>query len=439
MTDYESLPTVIGEMKRAACDSFMSDNGWPVDVFDDRFYSLWGVIAASSYHRPYANGEGGGAAWGVSSWGDSMAPSFDSIRADIDEIVSPWLGLPDGSQCTAPRLAASSAASIFGASGTGGSIQDNAEIVTSNQTVADVLITNIQGSFTAPFHDKYYAQFAKVAAGLGAASAILEMNYAAQAGIWPAARADALTLCENAREALRADAGESAAEYGKVALTVVGAVAGAVATVATAGAAAPAVAVLVGLSTVATGTLAGIEATATISGSGCNAILASLSDALSTLNSGIAAQEGALNTLLSSTIATIDSNLASFNLDAFSMADYPGAAGPMSMQQYHADMITTNMNRVSSAMASAASALGVAPSSNPSARDYRIGAGASGTYTNAYELHDLTAQCLSRTMAEYERGLALFQATVADYFSTDADAESLVKSLVADEALTAEM
>lgn len=438
MSSYDELPTIIGQMKRAAIDSYMSEVGWPPHVMDDSYYSLWGFIGASSYIRPATDGSGGGEASGFSEAGGSMAPSFDSIRSAIDSYTSPWLDLPDGTRCSTPRQATSSAAAIFGASGTGGSVQNNGEIATSNQTVSDVLISNIQGSFTAPFHDKYYSQFAKVVSGLGAASAILEINYAAQAQIWPAARVDVTTICDHARNAWSVDAKLSADKYSAITLTVIGAVAGAVATVATAGAAAPAVAVLVGISTVATSAMAGLEASASVSGDSYADILGSLGEALGTLNARIAAQEDALNTMMVNAMTAMGDDLPSFNLDQFTMQAYPGVADTLGMQQFHAGMVTTNMTRILDALGSAESAFGSAPSTSPTARDYRIGAGSSGTHSNAYELHSLTAQCLNRTYAEYERGQKLFDAAVADYFSADADATTLVNSLAADEALTSD-
>jgi len=48
-------------------------------------------------------------------------------------------------------------------------------------------------------------------------------------------------------------------------------------------------------------------------------------------------------------------------------------------------------------------------------------------------------RCLDLTIAEYSRGHDLFDATVADYFQTDANAEQTVRTLLADERLSADL
>ena len=435
MAGYEELSDIMGQMKRAAIDCWMADQSFYPSWGNDQIYAKWGWML-NFYNRPDANGNGGGDGNGVN---DSCAAQFDEIRAAIDQRVSQWLGLPDGSLCVAPQQAASSSAAIFGASGTGASVQNNGEIVTSNQTVSEGLINKIEGRFKAPFLDKYYSQFSNIQYGLGAACAILEANYSAENKMWPAARADVTKICEDARNAWAATAEQEAAASGTLTLTVVGAVAGAVATVATAGTAAPAVAALVGLSTVATGAVAGIAATTAVSGGSYLDILSSLDEALNDLNDALYKQEDALNTMMSDAVSTIRGDLASFDLDAFSLGTYAGDDGSISMQQENADIISNSMTRIDGALGSASTALGSSPESSPTPRDYRIGYSADGTHWTASELYALTARCLTLTISEYGRGQKLFEATVADYFNTDAHAKQQVASLIADEALTTDV
>jgi hypothetical protein len=366
----------------------------------------------------------------------SCEAQFNEIRDAIDARVNPWLELPDGSECTDPQKSVSTAASIFGASGTGASVQNNGEIVTANGKVSDVLITKIEGKFKPPFLDKYNSQFSNISYGLGAACAILEMNYSAEHKMWPAARDDVANIMQQACDAWATQAGTAAAASGTATLTVIAAVAGAIATVATAGSAAPAVAALVGLSTVATGAMAKIAADAAVSGNSYLSIMESLDTALGKLNTALVDQENALNQMMLDAISTITEKPAEFDLDKFQLGDYAGSDGSITMQEEDAQIVSNNMSRISTALGSASTSLGSAPASNPTRRHYGVGRSNEGTHAAASELYALTAQCLTLTDAEYARGQKLFEATVADYFHTDAEAKKTVNDLIAEEAKT---
>jgi hypothetical protein len=445
MAEYSDIPGMIPEMKLAAIDSFMGEQGWFTHIWYPDRYSLWGFIGASSYERPDANGEGGGAPieGGFTEAGESMAPTFASIRGWIDDLVDPWLDLPDGSDCAAPQSATRAAAAAFGASGTGTDITDTGELGRRNQTVADVIVGNIQGSFTTPFHDKYYVQFANVTSGLGIGCAILESNYAAQAALWPAARRDAATILGQTRDALTAHAGQlsddMANAVGSISLTVVATVLGAVASIATAGAAAPLVIAMVSVAGAATVGLDVLDTQAAITGDTYSELLQSAGDSLSKLNERITDLENAYATMMSGAVDEIRGNLPGYDLDAYVMPSYPGAAGTLAMQTVNTDMITFNMGKIVELTQGAADALGSSPDSNPTPRDARLGRGASGTHLAAQELYDLTARCLELTIAEYQRGKGLFDATVEDFFDTDQAASTTVKNLAASEILIDEL
>ena len=434
--DYSELPRIIGEMKRAAADSYMAAQGWFVEVTDDTIYSLWGFLWDSAYERPEPDGSGGGDACGwVNFAAESMASTFDNLRGQIDTITGPWTDLPDGSLCEAPRNAAALAAGRFGASGASASVEANAELAEASSTMNDKLNIVIKGAFTVPFQDKYSTQFSLISVGLGIACAIIELNYDTQQKIWPAAQDDVVALFVGTREALREDARQSAAEFGQVALTAVAVIGGAAATIATAGAAVGLVVAAVTVAGAASIAARGLEAHATITGADCWDILGSLDTALGTLNTGITEIETTLNSRLQDTITAMESEPAYFNLDAFPIS-YPGVTDDVAMTQTDALSITTKMDRVVTVLEGAKSTLGSGPSSNPTVRDSFVGISASGTFSYAHELHQLTAQCLNATAAEYARGEELFKATVDDFFSTDEAVAAIANSLAADEALT---
>lgn len=438
MADYDNLATIVGQMKRAAIDCWMADQG---------FYPTWGYeetyckwhFAPYQYFRPAEDGSGGGESVG---YGDQVtcAAGFDNIRAAIDAIVSKWIGLPDGSHCETPQHNANATAAMLGTGGASPSVQDGGEIGTSNNTVQEVVINNMHGAFRYPFLDKYYTQFACVNSGLGQASVILEANYAAQSAMWPAARTDVAMICDNAKAAWAAQAGLASSSNTAFTLTVVGAVAAAVASVVTAGTGTvAAVTALSGIALAANTAMAAVAEDASVSGNSYADILASLDSALSNLNHALAKQEEALNKMMDAACTAMHNDLADYDLDAFSLGYYPATDGTMAMDTTDAAIVSRNMERIETSLAAAKARLGGAPASNPTPRNYGVGCSSTGTHTSATELYALTARCLELTTAEYGRGLDLFRATVTDFFRSDAESQQAINRLLADEALTADV
>lgn len=436
MSEYGDLPSTIGKMKRAAIDCWMADNAFYPNWGNEMIYAKWGWML-NFYNRPDENGNGGGDGNGVNH---SVEAQFEQIRSAVDATLAPWSDLPDGAANDAPRGMASAAAAKLGTSGASATVQNSGEIGTSNNTIHETVINKMTGSFRAPFLDKYYTQFSMVTQGLGDACVLLETNYIAQHAMWPAARADVATLCDNALNAWNQKAAKAAAANGTVVLTVVGAVAGVVSSVVTAGTGTvAAVAALGTLAAAANTAMAAISANAEVSGNTYPEILGSLSQALGKLNGALQSQERALDTMMARASTEISGDLANYNLDAFSLNEYPPADGMISIDRSDASIVSTNMVRIENALSAAMTSLGSAPASNPAPRDATVGLGASGTHTSASSLYSLAAQCLSLTQAEYAIGRELFDATVEDFFSTDDDVSHIISNLLADEALTTEV
>ncbi|MFE1646762.1 hypothetical protein ACFM35_14370 [Microbacterium sp. P01] len=435
MADYADLSGIVGQMKRAAIDCWMADQGFYPNWGNDQLYAKWGWML-NFYDRPAEDGSGGGDGNGVE---DSVAEEFAEIRAVIDSRVSSWLDLPDGSLCGAPRGAANATTALLGGSATSPTVQGGGEIATANDTVHEVVVNNLRGSFRAPFLDKYYTQFSKVAHGLGDACIILEANYAGEQAMWPAARTDVATICDAARAAWAKQAEDASAANGTLALTVVAAVAGAVSGVVTAGAGTvAAVAALGSIAALASSAVAAITAETAVSGGSYLEILESLTSALETLDETLTDQEDALVTMLNGASSTMRGDLASYNLDAFAMGDYP-LDDTMTMDRSDTSIVSTNMGRVETALATASTTLGAPPTANPTPRGADVGLGSAGTHDAATDLYEVTARCLELTAGEYVRGHALFDAVVEDYFSADAAARHTVETLRADEALSSEL
>jgi hypothetical protein len=433
MPDYGEMSDIVGKMKRAAIDCFMADQGFHPNWGNDQIYAKWGFML-NFYNRPNPQGEGGGDGNGVNH---SVAPAFDEIRAAIDARVSPWLDLPDGGDaCDTLASATSSAAAILGTSGAGASVQNTGALATANETVQQMVGNRISGSFKPAFTDKYYTQFKSVSRGLGDACVILQLNYSAQSAMWPAAQDDVAAICDSARAAWDQKAGNAAAASGTLVLTVVGAVAGVVGAVVTAGTGtAVAAAVLAGIAGGVSSGIQGIARNVIVAGNTYLDILGSLDEALGKLNDALTKQEDELNAALTEAAGIIRSDNATYTLDAFELGPYPIGDGTMSMVREDATTVSNNMRRIDDELAGAVSALGSAPSSNPTPRNAGVGRSSSGTHYAASDLYALTARCLELTTAEYARGHQLFNATVEDFFSTDSAASQEVTRLLAEEVL----
>lgn len=434
MADYDNLSDTIGKMKRAAIDCWMADDGFYPNWGNDQIYAKWSWML-NFYNRPDANGNGGGDGNGVNH---SVADSFDQIRAAIDSTVSKWLDLPDGTKCDTPRADAKTTAAMLGDSDAGPSVEGSGDLATSNGTIHEVVVNNFKGSFKGPFLDKYYTQLSKVTQGLGSGCVILEANYAAQREMWPAAREDVAAICASAHSAWKQRAGEAAEANNRVLLSVVAAVAGAVASVVTAGTGT--VATVAALSTVAAAANSAVEAISAetdVTGGSYGEILSSLDAALETLNTTIHEQEEALDTMLTSASSTMNDDLASFDLGAFSLGEYSTDEGVIEMDRSDTDIVSNNMVRVEDALAAASTTLG-SPPLNPTRRSAGIGLGTSGTHTAASGLYSLISQSLDNTAAAYTLGHELFNATVDDFFETEAEIQKKISDLLAEEALNSE-
>ena len=424
MADYSEITTYIREIKRAAIDTFMREQGWLIDFeYSDR-YALWGFIP-SWYRRPDENGEGGGERIAVGS--DSLVEGFNNIRARVDSATALWLDLPSGDAAT--TVSGTQAVALqFGAAASGGTVITDGEVSKSIDTISNTVVSNVRGSFKAPFLDKYDAQFSKIVGGLGAAAAILETAYAAEEAIWPAAKQDAADICDSVRNAFRLKAKQDAQEVRDIVLGVVTAVAGVVTTIASAGTALPIV-TMAGYAKIAAGTVKSLSTAANISTDSYDSIMSSLETASQNLNSAISGQESALQEMLEAASGLIDSENANFNLDAYELRTFP-MEDIISLDRSEADTVLLNMERIGEALSSAVTSLSTAPGSSFLRRASGVGLGSTGPYSALSGLHTQVANCLDLTRNEYGRGRELFDATVEDFFSTDDEVKQVTDALM---------
>ncbi|MGO1851302.1 hypothetical protein [Microbacterium sp.] len=442
MPTYGEIESIIGKMKRAAIDCWMADQSFYPAWGNEETYCKW-HWAPYQYHRPDANGAGGGTSVGYGD-GVTCVAQFDGIRSSIDAVVSKWLDLPDGSECGDHESKAATSAGILGASGADPTVQNTGEIGTASLTIHDSLIgnANMQGAYIRPFHNKYYTKFSAVRGSLGQASLILQANYAAQAALWSAAQEDVAKICDDARAAWETQAGLASTASTTFQLAVASAAVTAIGGVITATTIGPAVvgvaAVTFGMSTAVSA--AAQDASVGVSGDSYESILSSLETALEKLSQSIKDQEDALSTSMDEAVAAMNADLSTCNLDAVDLGDYPlhDEDSTMAMNQTDAGIISDNMTNIETELTSVTSTFGSPPASNPTPRSWGIGA-TNGSHTAASGLHQFTARCLELTSAEYARGHELFNATVDDYNGADASARQQVQTLLAEEEQITEM
>lgn len=427
---YDDLDNSIGMLKKAAIDAFMADDGFYEGNlgFANRYYK-WGW-APNGYEMPSSSGEGGGKMVDGMPWADDI--SFDGIRSRVDNAVDKWRDLPTGTAAGAYKTSTSTAAASLGASGSGASVADDGAILTSTNTVGDLLTQQLVASFIEPMLDKYYTQFKGVSQSLGAAAAILQMNYTMQSTMWQGVRDDVAAIIENAESACAEYAESQGAADFQITLGVVATVAAAVATVATAGAAAPLVGAMVTLSAAASTAVSAISADASITGGSYDEIMSSFEEALEDLLSAISDQESEVRTMLSGAVNAIIADPSGFDLNRYQIQTQGDFSDEIVMVRQHTNTVSSNMQRVIDGLDAAKTALGSPPYSDPTPHSQL----SSGTHSNALNLFDYTADALMSTLEEYSRGKDLFDAEVDNYFATDEENQQLVEELAASEALT---
>jgi hypothetical protein len=440
MAEYSELPVIVGEMKRAAIDCWMTESSHYPYWADDKLYCLWGWVAVGTITRPAADGTGGGHWVDVTAGIDTYLTYFDDIRAAIDSRVGKWSGLPDGSGCEHPRSLTNSTAAILGASGTG-SAQANGEISTANSTVKSEVLHEMEGEFRAPLVLKYVDRLSVVVSGLASACMILEMAYTVEGRMWPAAQKDVANICDAARNAFREAADGRAAANATLTLSIAGAIVGAISAVVTAGTSLAAVAVLSAATAVITSASAAITAdqAVNVEGNRYADILDSLGKALGHLNDALFKQEDALRTAMTNASSTMYDDLAHFDLDKFALGSYPSRDAGMKIGSADARLVTTSMATIETELNEATTAISAAPNTSPTPRDSSVGIGAEGPHPASVELYSLTARCIALTAQEYARGHALFDATVTLCNDTDAESKARLNRLLATEVLSVDV
>lgn len=216
MTDktYENLPTLIGELKRAAIDAYMKSQGW--DIEGDK-YNISSSSTSYDVTRPGTDGQGGGdwdwnGFWdiGNSDQDAKWRAAFDDVRGNIDDTMERWLDLPDPAELDddveqlrqANRLLSFAAAGGTGGGKIGGyltGVQEN--------------LSAMSGATIATFKADFLLQLEKAIGGHHGLTVILGGAMAGTKEIWTRARQTVVDIVDQTRGALDAYAHDNGPDW----------------------------------------------------------------------------------------------------------------------------------------------------------------------------------------------------------------------------------
>ncbi|UJP40787.1 hypothetical protein [Cellulomonas palmilytica] len=206
------LDVLIGELKQAAIDAWMRTEVRPNWAARGDVYRPVGQanldFADDQVTRPGPDGNGGGDFTSGSEYrADESATykvQFGSIRAAIDELVAPWLDLPNPNiiaqvveRCRQTTRALSGAASTEGGVATGGG-----ELAHLSARVNQNLVA-MSGTLIASYKAKFLGQLGSAIGGMHAISVVRGTDIAAQQALWAGASESLEDIIRMARDAMR--------------------------------------------------------------------------------------------------------------------------------------------------------------------------------------------------------------------------------------------
>lgn len=224
MTDrnYVNLPTLIGELKRAAIDAYMKSQGW--DVQDSK-YHISSRSASFDVTRPGSDGQGGGdwdwnGFWDIGNAGQDAKweGAFDDIRSSIDAVLERWIDLPEPSDLDDDVEQLRQANRLLSFSPSGGTGGGN---IGGYLTGVEQNLSAMSGATIAAFKADFLLQLEKAIGGHHGITVILGGAMAASQEIWERARQTVADIVGETRDALHAYAQGSGPDW-EVVLKVAG-------------------------------------------------------------------------------------------------------------------------------------------------------------------------------------------------------------------------
>lgn len=409
-----TLDGVIGGLKRAFIDAYMALEEtvtWEPrgDVYEE------GSSANTTVSRPNSHGNGGGQRRGDFIFYEDLTfvPVFDEIRARVDQIMEPWLDLPEPSaieaiayECAghASALAANAVSVVPGGQGSGAtnSYGMTASEVPGFLRTAESAVSRMSGATINAFAAKYLHAAPEVIQNLHSL-ALLRLGVAeAERQLWINTRAQLLeTVGAVSRKTAALATGQTEAEQ------VVNQIAG--------GAVKVLLGTLGGFGDAVKELLSGIEGsekteTVTITATSFENAFSSLERALKTISDSVKAEESALQTAITRVLNGIQSTQNLYDLvapDERSMSD----AEAISFNEADIATCCTSMRQISEAISAVRTPIWATTLTPAIYRDHSIGLGIGGPQSAFGDLNMMLYSLLGEMADDFEDGAILLNAT----------------------------
>ncbi len=206
------LDVLIGELKQAAIDAWMRTATRPDWTARGDVYRVLGTgnmdYMDDRVTRPGADGRGGG---DFTSGGEYRAAEstrfktqFETIRATIDELVAPWLDLPDPNTiATVVERCRQTTRGLSGAASTDGGVATGGGEVAYLAARVNQNLTAMSGTLIASYKAKFLGQLGRAIGGMHAISIVRGTDIAAQQALWAGASESFEDLLTMSRDAMR--------------------------------------------------------------------------------------------------------------------------------------------------------------------------------------------------------------------------------------------
>ncbi|MEI2715350.1 MAG: hypothetical protein V9G04_19175 [Nocardioides sp.] len=359
MSDYSGASSMIGKIKRAAIDCYMTDESNYYEIDGDRYRYRGSARGSTQYcSRPGSDGEGGGDA-SISGLPDFLVnhldaqwrAAFDSIRGQVDDIFKDLKGVPTGTSLYFEETRAMSAAEMLtprGATtaltpGGGSALSLNNPQLSQRVNAVHGYCYRLSSQTIDAFRQRYADRLGAILDGQAALAATLGMAAAGQVAVFQKLREDIAKFADEALYSLETLAGENQTSTGTGAPFAVGGALLSIASLSTGpGAAALATA----------GAISGLisdlwpdppaKKTVTFGGGNVDAVLQSMSDGKTKILETPLDDETAIETALKNAHEAVRSMPGAFDI---ARPNYPGGGGtnetvggPGTIQQNHDDM-----------------------------------------------------------------------------------------------------
>lgn len=413
------LKAQVGELRRAAIDAWMREQGY--EVRGSEYHKTDGIFGTNvlTVTVPNAAGHGGGDfdSWDIRVRDETaqFKAAFADIGAAINDTFAPWYEAPEveGIDALVDICGAQSDALALEPSLVRGVIAGSGDLSQKLSKIAE-LASHMSGASITAFEESFTERLPNALAGCHAVSLARGAAVASEASLWRNARRNIGRIAAEATAVFRGIAAQTPHDE-TVALTVAGLAAEGLA--------------LFGRNPAAEFAAYLIHASSTLAGSSTDVDLlsgsfdlgmSSLRTAVRRLNSAITAEEDEIARVLTQNVASIESNSATFDLTPTGIRDVDGWT--ISMASDEVDRITgVLMPEMADTLRTVSTEIWATSPANVLARPAQLGSGSSGPTREFGELGQVLYSLLRDLAWEVTSGAKNLELAARDFFDQEAD------------------